>query len=123
MIFRSDNFYEMFLKWKNYGNMDFKYCFSLNFDYYDNQLYIQQISMNLDSTMENISSRCFMVFVGGKYLDKIGDVMEKVNNVTNDVGFENRPQAVFVIDDRKNIHVDHGLNRLKSTSVMVKYLI
>ena len=70
MIFRSDNFYEMFLKWKNYGNMDFKYCFSLNFDYYyyDNQLYIQQISMNLDSTMENIPNRCFMVFVGGKHL-------------------------------------------------------
>ena len=61
--------------------------------------------------------------IGGKYLNKIGDVMEKVNSVTNDVG-GTRPLAVFLIsnDNKKELIIDikYGFERYKSTPPMVK---
>ena len=67
-------------------------------------------------------SSCFFVIIGGKYLDMIEEVMEKVNNVTNDV-WGTRPMAVFLMTNNKqnvDIDVDYGFNRYKSTPVMVK---
>ena len=54
----------------------------------------------------------------------LGDLMEKVNSVTNDVGGI-RPMAVFLMSnnnykDNVNINVDFGFDRYKSTPVMVK---
>ena len=67
---------------------------------------------------------CLIVKIGGKYLNRVGDVMEKVNSVTNDVG-GTRPMAVFLMSknnykENVDIDVDHGLDRYKSTPVMVK---
>ena len=73
--------------------------------------------------------------IGGKYINKIGDVMEKVNSVTNNFGGK-RPLAVFLLSDNYNEdiiidyglsvdyvnYLDYGLERLKATPVMVKYL-
>ena len=66
---------------------------------------------------------CLIVMIGGKYLNRIGNVMEKVNSVTNDVGGR-RPLAVFLISrnykENMNIDVDYIFDRFKSTPVMVK---
>ena len=76
-------------------------------------------NLNFDSP-----SSCIFVIVGGKYLDMLGDVMEKVNSVTIDVGGI-RPMAVFLMSNNNykenvNINVDFGFDRYKSTPVMVK---
>ena len=75
-------------------------------------------NLNFDSP-----SSCILVILGGKYLNKIGEIMEKVNSVTNDVGGI-RPLAVFIISknnykENVNINVDYGFDRYKSTPVMV----
>ena len=69
---------------------------------------------------------CLVVIIGGKYLNKVGDVMEKVNSVTNDVGGV-RPLAVFLnsnkFKENVNIDVKYGLERYKHSPVMVNNLI
>ena len=125
--FRSENFYPKFLRWKKSGNhFLFDDCFSLNFGYFDSKLSIPQLAMTPESNTKLIfdsPSSCFFVTIGGKYLNKIGDVMEKVNSVTNDVG-GTRPLAVFLMskNNKKELIIDvkYGLERYKSTPVMVK---
>ena len=67
-------------------------------------------------------SSCFFVIVGGKFLNKIGSVMEKVDSITNDIG-GTRPLAVFIISntdkDTIDIDVDYSFDRYRSTPVMV----
>ena len=70
------------------------------------------------------ASSCIFVIIGGKYLDKIDIIMEKVNSVTNDVGGI-IPLAVFLMSknnykENVDINVDYGFDRYKSTPVMVK---
>ena len=66
---------------------------------------------------------CLIVMIGGKYLKRVGNVMEKVNSVTNDLGGR-KPLAVFLISkDYKEImtiDVDYSLDRFKSTPIMLK---
>ena len=118
----------MFLDWKMSPNsLQFDQCFSLNFDYHDINLSIPQLAMTPESKMKlNYDSPigCLIVIIGGKYLSRVGDVMEKVNSVTNDVGGI-RPLAVFLMSknnykENVNINVDYGFERYKSTPVMVK---
>ena len=87
---------------------------------------IPQIAMTPEFELKlafDYPSSCFFVIVGGKYLNKIGSVMEKVNNITTDIG-GTRPQAVFIISNtnKDNIVIDinHSFDRYKSTPVMVK---
>ena len=66
---------------------------------------------------------CFFVIIGGKYLSKIGDVMEKVDSASDDLGGI-RPLAVFIISntnkDNIDININYGFDRFRSTPVMVK---
>ena len=120
----------MFLDWKMSPNsLQFDQCSSLNFDYHDINLSIPQLAMTPDSKMKlNFDSPigCLIVIIGGKYLNRVGDVMEKVNSVTNDVGGI-RPLAVFLISNEFNedviIDVDYGFERYKHSPVMVKIQI
>ena len=67
----------------------FEICLSLNFDYFDINLSIPQIAATPESELNitfDFPSSCFFIIVGGKYLNKIGSVMEKVNNITTDIG-------------------------------------
>ena len=103
----------------------FHQCFSINFGHHDDQISIPQISMTPNSNTKinfDSPSSCFIVIIGGKYLTMIGKVMDIVNSVTNDIG-GNRPIAVFLMSNNKdnvNIDVDYGLDRYKSTPVMVE---
>ena len=71
----------------------------------------------------DFSKSCIFVIVGGKYLNKIGSVMEKVDSITNDIG-GTRPQAIFIISntnkDNIDIDIDYSFDRIRSTPVMVK---
>ena len=81
------------------NSLQFDQCSSLNFDYHDINLSIPQLAMTPDSQMKlNYDSpiNCLIVMIGGKYLNRVGDVMEKVNSVTNDVGGR-KPQAALYI--------------------------
>ena len=125
-ILRSENFYAKYLDWKmNRSFFQFENCLSLNFDFYDINLSILQIVTTPESELEltfDFPSSCFFVIVGGKYLNKIGSVMEKVDSIINDIG-GTRPLAVFIIsnNDKDNIVIDinHSFDRYKSTPVMV----
>ena len=61
--------------------------------------------------------------VGGKYLNKIGFVMEKINTITNDIG-GTRPMAIYIMsntnEDDLDIDIDYSFDRIRSTPVMVK---
>ena len=126
LIFRPGNFYEKFLEWKiKHSFFQFELCLSLNFDYYDTKLSIPQIATTPEDELKltfDFPRSCFFVIVGGKYLNKIGSVMEKVNNITTDIG-GTRPLAVFIISntnkDNIDIDINHGFDRYKSTPVMV----
>ena len=117
--------------WKRGSFFQFDHCFSLNFGYMDNELPIPQFAMapesnmTLNSTYADAPNRCYIVMVGGKYLKRIGAVMEKVNSIDNDVG-RARPLAVFIISndykDNVTIDVNHGFERLKLTPVMVEII-
>ena len=115
----------MFLRWKkSLDYFQYDHCFFLNFGYYDSELSIPRITMTPESNTKLIfdsPSPCFFVIIGGKYLDKIGDVMEKVNSVTSDVG-GTRPLTVFLISNDKKkliINLKYGFERYKSTPPMV----
>ena len=79
------------------------------------------MKLNFDSPIS-----CLIVIIGGKYLNRVGDVMEKVNSVTKDVGGV-RPLAVFLFSNTLNedviIDVNYGFERYKHSPVMVKNLI
>ena len=119
----------MILDWKvSPNNLQFDGCISLNFDYCDVNLSIPQLALTPESNMKlNFDSPigCIIVNIGGKYLKRIGNVMEKVNSVTNDVGGV-RPLAVFLSSNnyKENvlIDVDYGFERYKHSPVMVKIL-
>ena len=118
------------MDWKTYGNyFEFDNCFSLNFGYHDMKLSIPQIH-NIPKSRMKLSfdspSSCIFVIVGGKYLSKIGDVMEKVDSVRDDLGGI-RPLAVFLNSNNYQediiIDVDNSFKRYKSTPVMVKIFL
>ena len=127
MIFRYNKFYAKFLDWKmDKSFFQFETCLSLNFDYFDINLSIPQIASTPESELKltfDFPSSCFFVIVGGKYLNKIGSVMEKVDSIINNIG-GTRAMAVFIIsnNDKDNIviNINHSFDRYKSTPVMVK---
>ena len=126
-IFRSDNLYAKFLEWKlNTSFFKFENCLSLNFDYFDINLSIPQIAATPGSELKltfDFPSSCFFVIVGGKYLNKIGSVMEKVDSILNDIGGA-KAMAVFITSnsdrDDIDIDIDYSFDRNRSTPVMVK---
>ena len=108
------------------SSFQFENCLSLNFDYFDINLPIPQIALTPESELKltfDFPRSCFFVIVGGKYLNKIGSVMEKVDSITNEIG-GTRPLAVFIISntdkDNIDIDIDYSFDRIRSTPVMVK---
>ena len=106
----------------------FENCLSLNFDYFDINLSIPQIATTPESELKltfDFPSSCFFVIVGGKYLNKIGSIMEKVDSITNEIG-GTRPLAVFIMSNSKeenlNIDINYSFDRYRSTPVMVKLI-
>ena len=99
-------------------------CFSLNFGIYIQELKIPQISLtpesniklNFDSDNMNTAISCYIVLVGGKYLNDIKDVMTKVDSVKVVVGV--RPQAIFIQSNNYSENLDIDMKTI--TTVMVR---
>ena len=109
----------------NRSLFQFENCLSLNFDYFDVNLSIPEIATTPETELKltfDFPSSCFFVIVGGKYLNKIGSVMEKVDSITNDIG-GTKAMAVFIISNsnRDNIDIDinYSFDRNRSAPVMV----
>ena len=76
---------ETFLKWQTPSwSGSIQHCFSVSFGY-DDDLDILMYEMNLDFNVKSINrfiinstDDCFLVFVGGKYVDMIDQVASKV---------------------------------------------
>ena len=101
-------------------------CFALNFGY-KGQLPCPQFPMNLQTDVEKnmpevtwytdpktrivgpppvlLQSKCFLVFIGGKYVDKLDAVMEKVKSVGKAVRM-GAPYAVFIMKSVNTINLD-----------------
>ena len=87
IIFRTEKivFLETFLKWQTPSwSGSIQHCFSVSFGY-DDDLDILMYTMTLDFNAETIdrfniatTDDCFLVFVGGKYVDMIDQVASKV---------------------------------------------
>ena len=55
-----------------------------------------------------LQSKCFLVFIGGQYLDQLGEVMEKVKSVGKAVRM-GAPYAVFIMKSVNTINLDPAL--------------
>ena len=67
--------------------------------YHDINLSFSHFAMTPESKLRlNFDSPigCIIVIIGGKYLNRIGNIMEKVNSVTNNIGGR-RLLAVFLM--------------------------
>ena len=97
--------------------------FGSKFDFFDTKLTIPQIATTPEDELKllfDFPKSCFFVVVGGKYLNKIGSVMEKVDSITNDIG-GTKAMAVFIISNsnRDNIDINYSIDRNRSAPVMV----
>ena len=89
------------------------------------------LSLGLDSKIKpnlnqhlvmNAPSNCFIVLVGGKYMNNVNGVFKKVKSVTNGAGV--KLLAMFFISPSNNfIPENFGLERQKSGPVMVNFTI
>ena len=107
----------------NRSLFQFENCLCLNFDYIDINLPIPQIATTPKSELKltfDFPSSCYFIIVGGKFLNKIGSVMEKVDSIANDIG-GTRAMAVFIISNNNmvDIDIDNSFDRYRSTPVMV----
>ena len=99
---------ETFLRWKTpFWSGSIKHCFSVSFGF-DNDLDILIYELTLDFNEKlidrlNIISTddCFLVFVGGKYVDMIDQVVSKVDIIGKKIQSKAR---VLLLDtnDEKN---------------------
>ena len=99
---------ETFLKWQAPSwSGSIQHCFSVGFGY-DNDLDILMYEMTLDFNVEtidrfNITSAddCFLVFVGGKYVDMIDQVVSKVEIIGKKI--LSKPKVLFLDTNIKKI--------------------
>ena len=96
-------FISNFLKWKSPLKPNLfkivEQCFAVNFGS-TKPFDLPTLSLDLESNKDfrmphDISTNhCFLVFVGGKYVEFIEEVMKKVDSIAKDIGLE--PLALFV---------------------------
>ena len=97
-----------FLKWQTPSwSGSIKHCFSISFDF-DNDLDILMYNMTLDFNEETIdrfniatTDDCFLVFVGGKYVDMIDQVASKVEIIGKKI--LSKPRILFLDTDDKKL--------------------
>ena len=85
-------------------------CFCVNFGFPDD-LGFFMIDFNLDVDVESLNKEtigsindCFLVFVGGKYIDMVDQVVEKVETIGKKL--QSKARAIFINSqkrERRNI--------------------
>ena len=99
---------ETFLRWKTPSwSGSIQHCFSVSFDF-ENDLDILMYNMTLDFNEETIdrfniatTDDCFLVFVGGKYVDMIDQVVSKVEIIGKKIFC--KPRILFLDTDDKKL--------------------
>ena len=102
------SFLKTFLNWQTPSwSGSIKHCFSVSFGF-DNDLDINIYEMNLDfneETIERINidsiGDCFLVFVGGKYVDMIDQVVHKIEIIGMKI--LSKPNVLFLDTNDKKI--------------------
>ena len=98
---------ETFLRWKTPSwSGSIQHCFSVSFGY-DNDLDILMYEMTLDFNVESIdrfninaADDCFLVFVGGKFVEMLDQVASKVNIIGKKI--LSKPRVLFLdTNDKK----------------------
>ena len=116
-------FISHYLEWKSpfkqYNRID--KCFCLNFGSKSQVEGLAMISMELDIDFDQLSvnggttvsnDNCFLVFIGGKYVRVLDQIMKKVENISQKIGL--LPLGLFVTS-----HVENTMNT-KATFSLVK---
>ena len=94
-------YFKTFLKWQTPSwSGSIKHCFSISFDFH-NDLDILMYNMTLDFNEETIdrfniatTDDCFLVFVGGNYIDMLDQVAEKVESIGKKL--QSMAKAIFI---------------------------
>ena len=106
-------FINNFLRWKSplkkFNNIE--KCFSINFG----SKIIQGLSMiSMDSNMEQSTiggferaenDNCFLVFIGGKDVDNIDQVLEQINIISKKIGL--LPNGIIMTTEKDYIHTTY----------------
>ena len=75
-------------------------CYSISFGW-TQELSVPQLKVNLDNDQilnaemvrQSAPSNCFMVFIGGRYVNRLEDIFQKVESVS--VGLVSKPLIYF----------------------------
>ena len=77
-----------------------------------------------DTVRSSAPSNCFLVFIGGEYVNKVNEIVEKVDRVTE--GLVTRPSVYFTEETGKKPELKRKTNflvgRLSSLLQLIKYL-
>ena len=103
-------FLEKFLKWQTPSiDGSIERCFSISFGF-ENDLDILMYEMTLDFNEETIdrfiiasTDDCFLVFVGGKYVDMLDQVVRKVEIIGKKI--LSKPKVLFLDTNDKKIRI------------------
>ena len=94
------HYYRMIDSQTQYKNVE--QCFAVNFGS-TTPFDIPTLSVDIKKDFQNpndiSTNHCFLVFVGGKYVDVIEEVMKKVDTIAKDIALT--PLAVFVTTNEK----------------------
>ena len=106
-----DAFISHYLEWKSpfkqYNRID--KCFCLNFGSENQVEGVAMISMELEMDFDQLSvngettvsnDNCFLVFIGGKYVRVLDQIMKKVENISQKIGL--LPLGLFVTSPVEN---------------------
>ena len=112
-------FLETVLKWQQPSSSgSIKNCFAVSFDF-DNDLEILMYKMTLNFNVETIerfnivsTDDCFLVFVGGKYVDMIDQVVSKVEII-----------GKKLLSKAKVLFLDTNIKKIRSMEVTYPPLV
>ena len=99
-------------------------CFALNFGV-QLQLPIPQIQANIRDfaiSREIAPGKCFLVFVGGKYVDHIDDVLRVVNNVSDDVVYKNPLHTFLLTESLNGFKLQYQDENLRTPKMVSKHI-
>ena len=86
-------------------------CYSISFGWPQElsvpQLVVEDKILNAEVLRQSAPSNCFMVFIGGKYVDRLEDIFQKVKSAS--VGLATKPSIYFAEKVKEHPKLDGQL--------------
>ena len=86
-------------------------CYSISFGWPQElsvpQLVVEDKILNAEVLRQSAPSNCFMVFIGGKYVDRLEDIFQKVKSAS--VGLATKPSIYFAEQVKEHPKLDGQL--------------